>query len=245
MKTSGLMFKYFGSKFSRAKVYPTPTHSTIIEPYAGGAGFSLNYSDRNVIISENNEEVFSLWKYLIEECSSSEILEIPLDLPIGTEINSLALNPGQKLLLKYWQRTNNLSKCSTISVWGNKNGQWTKGTRSRLAIEISYIKHWILHPSAEIVFDLYSNRSDVSWFVDPPYEFNYRYASKTFDYNQLATNVKRCNGEVIVCEGEGKEGEVPTYLPFVPLYTNKIRYTKRQSTELWYNRNMKIKTLLR
>lgn len=242
MKTSGLMFKYFGSKFSKAKLYPTPSYSTIIEPYAGGAGFSLNYSDRNVILAENNKDIFSLWQYLINTCTSSEILEIPLNLPVGTEISSLSLNPGQKLLLKYWQRTNTVN-CSTVSMWGNKNGQWTKGTRSRLAIEISYIKHWIIYPSAEIVFDLYSNTTNVSWFVDPPYQFNYRYGCKFFDYDQLAKNVKRVSGEVIVCEGEGIEGEVPNYLPFVPLYTNKPRYTKRRSIELWYNNNSQIKTL--
>lgn len=248
MKTTGVMFKYFGSKFSKFHLYPTPNTSTIIEPYAGGAGFSLNYSNRNIIISEKNPEVFLLWQYLIKHLTSNDILSIPLNLPIGTDIRELDLSDGQRLLLKYWQRTNNISACWTISKWGNLNGQWTKGTRKRLSEEIKLIKHWELYRTAEEVFEKYKNDPNIYWFIDPPYQFNYRYnESSEFNYVKLLEYINEIKGFVVVCEGKSKCGMLPTYLPFKELYKSKKKYSKQYSNiasvELIY-KNFKEKSLI-
>jgi len=93
------LFKCFGSKWSGAKHYPQPKYNTIIEPFAGGAGYSLNYSDKNVVLAERNQNIYNLWNYLIN-CESKDILEIPLNLPEGFDIQSLQLSFGQKLVLK-------------------------------------------------------------------------------------------------------------------------------------------------
>ena len=39
------VLNYFGSKVSTAHKYPAPKHDLIIEPFAGGAGYSLCHWD--------------------------------------------------------------------------------------------------------------------------------------------------------------------------------------------------------
>jgi len=46
------MFSYYGSKSKLAQHYPTPKYDTIVEPFAGAAGYSL-YGDnwkKNVLL---------------------------------------------------------------------------------------------------------------------------------------------------------------------------------------------------
>lgn len=58
-----------GKKFDR---YPAPTHSTIIEPFAGGAGYSAKYSDRAVTLVERNPKIAAIWKYLLGQGARPE-----------------------------------------------------------------------------------------------------------------------------------------------------------------------------
>lgn len=39
-------FTYFGGKYRIAPRYPKPQYNTIIEPFAGSAGYSLRYPER-------------------------------------------------------------------------------------------------------------------------------------------------------------------------------------------------------
>jgi len=41
-------WRYYGGKFRAAPRYPTPTHKTIVEPFAGAAGYSLRVDDLRV-----------------------------------------------------------------------------------------------------------------------------------------------------------------------------------------------------
>lgn len=138
---TGPLFKWFGSKWQAAKYYPEPG-DYIIEPFAGSAGYSLRYPRRFVTIAESDPHIYQLWKWLIEEATESKIKEIPVGLPVGTDIRSLGLSQGQQLLLKSWQRTNNVGNCWTISPWGDKPGQWTLNTRARVSAEFGEVKHW-------------------------------------------------------------------------------------------------------
>jgi len=69
-------FCYFGGKWRAARKYPTPQHDTIVEAFAGGAGYALNYSDRKVVLHEVDPTVYQLWDYLIH-VSPAEILALP------------------------------------------------------------------------------------------------------------------------------------------------------------------------
>lgn len=213
MHPRGPLFKWFGSKWLSARLMPVPERDTVIEPYAGSAGYSLRHASKRVILWEDNPLVRELWHWLTGPATPEAIREIPLGVEPGTDIRTLGLTRGQELLLKHWQRTNNVGDCWTVSPWGNKPGQWTANTRARVAEDIMCVKHWeVRRPEPE----------DMRWatiFYDPPYEYNYRYGFKpdAFDFADLATAAKHWgkNTQVIVCEARcPKTGIAPLYLPF-------------------------------
>jgi site-specific DNA-adenine methylase len=100
IKITGPLFKWFGSKWLSAKLLPNPVHESIIEPFAGSAGYSLRYSDRKVIIAERDPHIFRLWSWLIKEATETLIREIPINLKEGTDIRAVGLSLGQATLLK-------------------------------------------------------------------------------------------------------------------------------------------------
>ncbi len=221
---TGPLFKWFGSKWLSSRLLPEPTGYYLVEPFAGGAGYSLRHHKKYVVLAERDESIQYLWTWLIHTASSAAILEIPINLPEGTDIRSIGLSPGQALLLKNWQRTNNVGNCWTVSKWGHLPGQWTENTRSRVADQVGYVKHWrvarwegfeLLERHARISPGAY-HPDTYSFFIDPPYQYNYQYRSKTpFDYVRLAGICQQLPGQVIVCEAAcPKTGTVPDWLPF-------------------------------
>lgn len=72
---TGPLFKWFGSKWLSAKLLPAPMHSTVVEPFAGGAGYSLRYPKRNVILCEKDKHIFQLWTWLIGSATESFLLD--------------------------------------------------------------------------------------------------------------------------------------------------------------------------
>lgn len=231
---TGPLFKWFGSKWTSSKHYPIPERDTVIEPFAGGAGYSLRHFKHNVILAESDQHIRKLWQWLIEEATEKAILEIPINIPEGTDIRDLNMSDGQNLLIKSWQRTNNVGSCWTISSWGNKPGQWTENTRARVAEEFHNIKHWKVCDDA---FQLMNSDVEATWFVDPPYQMNYQYRSKPIDYTNLATQVNKLNGQIIVCEAEcTKTGKLPDWLEFKP-FRNTVT-SRRKSTNNHHSKEL-------
>ena len=212
----GPLFKWFGSKWLASKHYPNPIGTKIIEPFAGGAGYSLRHAPCNVHIAESDKNLQALWKWLLS-ADAKDVLEIPCHNAIGADIRSMSINYGQQLLLKNWQRTNNVSDCWTISPWGNLPGQWTEKTRARVAADVEKIKHWKFSDDA---FSLLSSPlafdTEITWFIDPPYFYNYRYRDgSSFDYKRLRECIGQLKGQVIVCEAIcSKTGKRPNWLSF-------------------------------
>ena len=234
-KITGPLFKWFGSKWTASKHYPEPTHDTVVEPFAGGAGYSLRYHEKDVILAESNENVYKLWSWLIDGATENSIREIPLNLPEGTDIREIGLNEGQTLLLKNWQRTNNVSGCWTISSWGNLPGQWTENTRSRVASEFHNVKHWNVQRDGLAL--LGTTNEPCTWFIDPPYKFNYNYSSRALDYTKLGVTVEKLSGQIIVCEAVcQKTDKVPDWLPFVPF--RKSVTSRRKANENHHSREL-------
>lgn len=151
----------------------------------------------------------------INEATDKDILEIPLNLPEGIDIRTIGLSEGQALLLKNWQRTNNVGNCWTISPWGNKPGQWTNNTRARVSNEIGLIKHCRVERDAFSIMNLY-HMNAATWFIDPPYQYNYQYGLRNpIDYEKLAELSKKLIGQKIVCEAIcQKTGAQPNWLTF-------------------------------
>lgn len=230
---TGPLFKWFGSKWLASKLYPPPDHDSIFEPYAGSAGYSLRHFQKNVTIYDDNEQLKALWSWLINDANYELIKSIPTNIEVGYDIRNLNLSSGQQLLLKHWQRTNTVGNCWTISSWGNKPGQWTESTRERVAREVEFIKHWKFCPITW--------KEEGTYFVDPPYEFNYRYGIRTFDYDELVQNISSVpeSSTVIVCEAAcQKTGALPTYLPFqyfgLRITSRRKKTNNHHSKELIY-----------
>ena len=210
---SGPLFKCFGSKWLSSKRLPAPVHDTIVEPFAGGAGYSLRHYSKSVVLYEINSQVRELWQWLITT-SESSIREMPVGIPVGTDIRTLGLSYGQTLLMKNWQRTNNVGNCWTVSPWGNSTGQWTENCRARVAEESQLIKHWKIGEGGwENAFE---HHTPATYLVDPPYQFNYNYRTPPIDYEKLALACLSRVGQVVVCEARHpKTGEIPKWLPFL------------------------------
>ncbi len=218
MKPLHPLFKWFGSKWSLAKRLPLPECDTIIEPFAGGAGYSLRHHEHFVTIAETDKHIHALWRWLIDDATESLIREIPINLTEGADIRTFGLSAGQATLVKSWQRTNNIGDCWTVSPWGNKPGQWTANTRARVSEEVAAIKHWRLAYDGfrllEEGCEMEARASAATWLIDPPYEFNYQYR-QDFDHTRLHHLARRLPGQIIACEArEPKTGRMPEWLPF-------------------------------
>jgi hypothetical protein len=220
-KITGPLFKWFGSKWLASRLYPPPEHAVVFEPFAGSAGYSLRHHEKKVVLWEDNAQVQDLWRWLIGSATTASVREIPINIREGTDIGTIGLSRGQALLLKHWQRTNNVGDCWTVSPWGNKPGQWTANTRARVAEELHAVKHWKVHRIS------YGNPG--TYFIDPPYLYNYRYRfGDTFKHPELVYDISTIpkKSQIIVCEAAcQKTGRVPKYLPFKPF---GLRITSRR-----------------
>lgn len=246
----GPFMKCFGSKWSAAKrgEFPVPEYDTIYEPFAGGAGYSCKHHEKQVVLMEAHTELNYLWRWLITTATEAVVREIPI-LDPGTNILDIGLSIGQATLIKWWQRTNNHGTVTwTVSPWGNKPGQWNANTRSRIAEEVSAIRHWITEPLERAVSPGWESAKDATLFIDPPYLHNYQYGFKYGEkfYEQLTGKVdvlKHNSCQVIVCEALGKNGENPQWLPFVQSHrqvtSRRAANVHHHSTELIYHYNPK------
>lgn len=201
-------FKYFGSKRNSAWKYPRPRYRTIIEPFAGGAGYSLNYWDRDVILYDADERVIAIWKYLIG-ATREDILAIPL-LEVGESVDSLDIGDSERLLISCLVNTTPFRKVLTTWKSGAPySGLWCEAKRRKIAEQVGQIKHW----RAEVASYEQIENVESTWFVDPPYIklANHYAASKErpIDFAHLGQWCQSLTGQVIVCEQEGAD-----WLPF-------------------------------
>jgi len=79
----------------------------------------------------------------------------------------------------------------------------------------------------------------VTWFIDPPYQFNYQYRSNPIDYKAMGRNIRKLPGQIIVCEAlHPQTGEFPNWLPFEPWaerVTSRRKSGRKSSELLWTN----------
>lgn len=233
-------FSYFGSKFRAASKYARPEYDTIIEPFAGSAGYALNYPSRQVILIEKNPVIAGIWKYLINT-NSEEILGLP-DFLTGQTVDDLDVPTPVKHLIGFWIQGPTANPSKTPSTWmlGNPRNFWGSQVRSRIAGQIQSIKHW------QIIEGDYTQSPDLesTWFIDPPYikaGKEYKYSSKKIDYQNLGRFCESRQGQVMVCENEGA-----TWLPFRPFIeinstpSNKKQGASKSLEALWENKGFSL-----
>lgn len=204
----GPFWRYFGGKWRAAPIYPAPPKGvTIVEPFAGAAGYSCRYPDRDVVLVDASADVVETWRWLIS-ATRSDVLALPPTLERGVSVDSLGLAPGATMLLRWWCNNGASSPCRTPSVWASAAG-WHAGIRARIAADVAKIRHWrVIHGDYREAPDV-----DAWWFIDPPYAgpagSRYPHGSGAIDHTALGAWCRSRRGAVVVCEGAGAD-----WLPF-------------------------------
>lgn len=225
-------WRYYGGKWRAAPRYPAPMFDTIVEPFAGAAGYACRYPDRRVILVDKYPVVAGIWRYLIG-ASAAEIRRIPSvdhvdDLPAWVPQEA-------RWLVGFWMNAASSRPCRALSAgriqlraMGRHFEGWTDPTRERIAAQVERIRHW------QIVEGDFTDAPAVraTWFIDPPYNnrAGSHYTHASVDYGTLGEWARLLAahwGQVIVCENEGA-----TWLPFRPFATFKPGLNGRGSREV-------------
>lgn len=215
-------FLYFGGKFQNAPKYPRAECPTIIEPFAGAAGYSVRrYSGRKVILFDKSPIISGIWWYLIHT-KEEEILRLP------SKVEHIDLLPSTipqeaKWLMGFWMNAASAVPCKQPSQWKRdypKNSIGWNRAKLIVAKQLKYIRHW------KVMESDYQEIPNIkgTWFIDPPYQTQgVHYPYNKIDFDHLSGWISNRNGQVIVCENDGA-----TWLPFIPLKDCKAA-NKRQS----------------
>src|SRR5215467_11108398 len=94
-------FGYFGGKWRDAlKHYPAPAHDTVVEPFAGSAGYSIRYAHSKIVLCELDPILSEVWRYLLR-VKPREVMRLP-DIPLGGTLNDLNIGQEAKWLIGFW-----------------------------------------------------------------------------------------------------------------------------------------------
>jgi hypothetical protein len=203
------LFRFFGSKWTLAPHYPPPRFPIIVEPFAGGAGYSTRYHRRQVVLVERDPKIAELWRWLIA-AKPDDIRDLPLLEP-GDAIPE-TVTGGARWLIGFWcalttAHPQNVLVPSSARV---PTAFWNRRVRERTAQSVGAIKHWT------VIEGDYSDAPDVeaTWFVDPPYQGAgrfYTHGSGAIDFSALSRWSRTRRGQVMVCENVGAD-----WMPFRP-----------------------------
>jgi len=230
-------FTFYGGKWRSAPHYPVPKYNTIVEPFAGSAGYSIRYADHNVTIVERDQLIAATWRYLLR-VSPAEILSLP-DVEPEQTVDDLQICDEARLLVGWWCNKGSCGPRKSPSAWmragKHSSSFWGPEIRSRIASQVERIRHWTL-----IEGDYReAPASKATWFVDPPYQVAGRhYRHQVGDYADLAEWCRGRIGQVIVCENVGAK-----WLPFRPwrdIKSNESKHGGKKSREaIWMNSESK------
>lgn len=203
---------YYGGKYRMAPKYPSPIYDTIIEPFAGSAGYSVRYYWKNVILCDINPIIYSIWDYLIH-VSSEEILSLPI---LGKEdhIDDFSIPQEAKWLIGFLIKKGDSCPVKSPTTWFKRgdrpNSHWGVHIRCRIAYQVNFIRHWKVY---NISYKDIQFNEKMTWFIDPPYNNkpgeHYKFGRKQIDYIDLCNWCLNRSGQVIVCENYGAN-----WLPF-------------------------------
>lgn len=223
------MFSYYGSKTNLVKLYPRPKHGKIIEPFAGAAKYALEYFDRDILLVDKYEVVVGVWKWL-QQCSPSDILSLPKNLPLGTKIDSLQWDCKEQRdfygFIIGCASSRPVGKTTVRKTIARPN--FVNFGLNRVAKDLFKIKHW------DIKVGDYRDipNETATWFIDPPYQFggdSYPIGNKKIDFKSLSEWSMERAGQVIVCENTKAD-----WMDFKPMI--KQRGSLKSSTEaIWSN----------
>ena len=214
-------FTFYGGKWRAAPRYPMPIYDTIIEPFAGAAGYAVRHYQKKVVLVERDATIAALWRYLIA-ATAADIRALPL-IKMDQTVNDLDIVPEARSLIGFWLNKGTTSPCKRPGAWMreglNPTSFWGPEIRERIASQVDHISHW------KIIEGDYRESPDITatWFIDPPYaKAGSHYRHKALDYAALALWCKNRKGQTMVCENDGA-----TWLPFRYFLTIKSTEGKR------------------
>lgn len=234
---TGPVIPYFGSKWRLALRYPAPVYDTIIEPFAGGAGYALRYHDRKVILVEKSAALCAIWRFLIE-ASAKDVLSLP-DVPLTGSLRQRhfeELTLGERTLIGFWLAKGRAAPNTVPSPWVAEypTRLWGPEIRKRLSEFPARVKH------SRVINGDYTKAPNIraTYFVDATYFSTgqgYQHGSRGIDFWRLAQWCMARQGQVIVCENSDAN-----WLPFKLLgFVNGVggsKGSKKQSREAFYVR---------
>lgn len=206
-------WRYFGAKWRSAPRYPQPIHDTIIEPFAGAAGYSLRYPERQVILVERYAIVAAVWRYLIG-VTTAELRAVP---PVEHLDDLPAWVPQEaRWLVGFRFGAGDSRPRAKVSPMVRRDGGFSLAA---IADQVDQIRHW------RVIEDDYTAAPNVTatWFVDPPYQVagsrsrapgqrgrvRYPHGGDAIDFAALGAWTRQRPGQVIACENVGAD-----WLPF-------------------------------
>lgn len=228
-------FAYYGAKHNLATKYPAPSHTTIIEPFAGSAAYSLRWASdsTHVILYDLDQQVIELW-HRVQHITVDELQHIDHHITNDTHTTDplIAATGGSETLkatLSGKQR----------AITPRMRQEWPT-VRRRILRSLPRIKHW------DIRHGTYHDAPDIeaTWFIDPPYSVHnlgytsltsasgnaYRHGAQGINYEHLAEWCQTRDGQTIVCE------QAPAnWLPFIPFHEQKNQQHQMRTEVIWTN----------
>jgi len=205
------MFGYFGAKHALARYYPPPEHQTIVEPYAGAAGYSCYWADQveQVILLDTFPELVALW-HRLQRMTVDELWAIPDPVKGERTVEPLIAACSAEQGIAVLRGKSRQVTDRMVAAWPRQ--------RKRTEQLLPHIRRWDIRcADAQTAPDIHA-----TWFIDPPYQPDLlpgwetggkRYGRdlQIADYSELARWARSRRGQVIVCEQEPA-----AWLPFQP-----------------------------
>ena len=158
-------FKIFGSKWQLAADLGPPQHDHVIEPFAGGAGYSTRWEPKRVTLIERDPVIAGAWSYLIK-ATPEEILRLPVQVNEIAELENNRKVPEEaRNLIGFWLNSGVAQPAKRRSQWARwpclAASYWGRTVRLQIASQVPKIKHW------RIIEGSWENAPDAVAHIDP------------------------------------------------------------------------------
>ena len=153
------MWHYFGGKYAAAPKYAPPRHGTIVEPFAGAAGYSCYWLSKNpttkAVLVERDPRIVDAWRRILA-ATPNEILAWPTPTIPGRSSDIIITGTAGAGPLR---AESHVITTRIIAKFHASRSRiaWLRGT---------------IGDRIEVVEGDYRDAPDIeaSWFIDPPYQ---------------------------------------------------------------------------